>query len=203
MPELKTLKISEIKENKDNPRIIRSEKFKQLVKSLKDFPEMAGVRSVVINMDNMILGGSKRFKAMKSAGWTEIPVIQVDWSEKKQREFIIKDNVSSGEWDYDLLANEWENKELAEWGIDAGYWGIDADKKGGVNDPDIEWEGMPEYDHEDQRPFKQIFVSFRNEADLKAFAKLVEQNVMVTTKSIWYPIAKKQILVNTTYNEAK
>jgi len=204
MTETKTLKISEVKQNENNPRTVKDEKFSQLIQSLKDFPEMANVRSVVINMDNEILGGNMRFRAMKAAGWDEVPVIQVDWPEAKQKEFIIKDNVNSGNWDYDLLANEWESEDLAEWGIDAAYWGNDADKKGNVNDPDIEWEGMPEYDHKDQMAFKQIIVAFRNEADIKAFAKLVEQNVMTTTKSIWYPRAEKADVAGIAYkNETK
>ncbi|MBC8552225.1 MAG: ParB N-terminal domain-containing protein [Candidatus Brocadiales bacterium] len=200
MAELKTLKISELKPNKNNPRVVKDEKFNQLVDSLKNFPEMTSVRSIVINMENEILGGNMRYRAMKSAGWKEAPVIQVDWPKEKQEEFIIKDNVNSGNWDYDLLANEWESEKLADWGIDAAYWGNDGEaKQGNVNDPDKEWDGMPEYQHDDQTPFKQILVSFRNEADLKAFAKLVEQNVMVTTKSIWYPRAKDADVADIAY----
>lgn len=112
------LKISEIKPNPDNPRIIKDDKFKKLVKSLVDFPEMAEVREVVVNKDHVILGGNMRFKAMKEAGWTEIPVRVVDWSEEQQREFIIKDNVSGGEWDWDSLANEWDIDELDKWGLE-------------------------------------------------------------------------------------
>ena len=92
MAELKTLKISELKPNKNNPRVVKDEKFNQLVDSLKNFPEMTSVRSIVINMENEILGGNMRYRAMKSAGWKEAPVIQVDWPKEKQEEFIIKDN---------------------------------------------------------------------------------------------------------------
>jgi len=103
------LGIAEVKPNPQNPRVIKDDKFKKLVQSLKDFPEMAEVREVVVNTDHMILGGNMRYKAMVEAGWTEIPVKVVDWSEDKQREFIIKDNVSGGEWDWDVLANEWDS----------------------------------------------------------------------------------------------
>lgn len=109
---LKKLPISVIKVNPSNPRIIKDDKFKKLVQSLADLPEMAEVRPVVINQDNVILGGNMRFRAMQSAGWKEIPVIQVDWSQEKQEQFIIKDNVSGGEWDWDLLANEWDTELL-------------------------------------------------------------------------------------------
>ena len=112
------LSIDLIKENPNNPRIIKDDKFKKLVQSMKDFPEMAEVREVVVNADHMILGGNMRFKAMKEAGWKELPVRVVDWSEEKQREFIIKDNVSGGEWDWDTLPNEYEFVELDSWGVD-------------------------------------------------------------------------------------
>lgn len=112
------MKLSEIKSNPDNPRIIKDEAFKKLVQSIKDFPEMLDARPLVLNKDNVILGGNMRFKAAKEAGLTEIPVKIVDWSEDKQREFIIKDNVSGGEWDWDVLANEWDTEQLDEWGLD-------------------------------------------------------------------------------------
>lgn len=112
------LKVSEIKTNPDNPRVIKDSKFAKLVNSLVEFPEMAEVREVVVNKDHVILGGNMRFKAMKEAGWKEIPVRVVDWSEEKQREFVIKDNVSGGDWDWDLLANEWSLDQLDEWGLE-------------------------------------------------------------------------------------
>ena len=112
------LPVSQIKSNPNNPRFIKDDKFKKLVQSLKDFPEMAEVQEVVINKDHVILGGNMRFKAMQEAGWTEIPVKVVDCSEEKQREFIIKDNVSGGEWDWDLIANEWDAAQLDDWGLE-------------------------------------------------------------------------------------
>ena len=113
------LKLSEIKPNPNNPRLIKDNKFKKLVQSLKDFPEMAEVREIVINKDHVILGGNMRFKAMKEAGWKEAPVKIVDWPEDKQREFIIKDNVSGGETDWDIITNEgWDSLALDEWGLD-------------------------------------------------------------------------------------
>lgn len=87
------LKIEQIKPNPKNPRTIKDDNFKKLVQSIKDFPEMAEVREVVVNKDHMILGGNMRFRAMKEAGWTEIPVRVVDWSKEKQDEFIIKDSI--------------------------------------------------------------------------------------------------------------
>jgi len=116
--ESKLTNLREIRNNPENPRYIRDEKFEQLVKSLKEFPEMIQVRPLIVNQKMQALGGNMRLKAMIEAGWTECPVVQVDWSEEKQREFIIKDNLGFGEWDWDMLANEWNEEELQEWGMD-------------------------------------------------------------------------------------
>ena len=116
--------ISKVIPNSDNPRYIKEEKFKKLVQSLKDFPEMANARPIVVNKEMVALGGNMRLKAMQEAGWSEVPVKVVDWSEEKQREFIIKDNVGFGDWDWDELANTWDAEELNEWGLDTpDNWG--------------------------------------------------------------------------------
>lgn len=111
-------KISEVKLNPNNPRIIKDDKFKKLVQSIKDFPEMLNIRPIVVNKDMIILGGNMRYKACKEAGLKEIPIIITDLSEDKQREFLIKDNTSGGEWDWEVLANEWDSEQLEEWGLD-------------------------------------------------------------------------------------
>jgi len=115
---MEVLKINQIKLNPNNPRIIKDDKFKKLVQSIKDFPEMLNIRPIVVNQDMIILGGNMRFKACKEAGLKEIPVIVTDLTEEQQREFLIKDNTSGGEWDWDMLANEWDSKQLEAWGLD-------------------------------------------------------------------------------------
>lgn len=115
---MQTVKISEVKLNPNNPRIIKDDKFKKLVQSIKDFPEMLNIRPIVVNQDMIILGGNMRYKACKEAGLKEIPIIVTDLSEDKQREFLIKDNTSGGEWDWEVLANEWNSEELEAWGLD-------------------------------------------------------------------------------------
>jgi DNA modification methylase len=115
---IQSVKISDVKSNPNNPRLIKDDKFAKLVQSLKDFPEMANVRPIVVNQDFVVLGGNMRLKAMKEAGWKEVPVQVVDWSEQQQKEFIIKDNVGFGEWEWDMLANEWEAEDLEKWGLD-------------------------------------------------------------------------------------
>jgi ParB-like chromosome segregation protein Spo0J len=115
----KKVKISEVKLNPNNPRLIKDDKFKKLVQSIKDFPEMLNIRPIVVNQDMIILGGNMRYKACKEAGLKEVPIIVADeLSEKQQREFLIKDNVSGGEWDWEVLANEWDNEQLESWGMD-------------------------------------------------------------------------------------
>ncbi len=110
--------ISKVRPNQDNPRFIKDEKFKKLVQSIKEFPEMMPVRPIVVNKEMVVLGGNMRLKAMQEAGLNKVWVEVVDWSEEKQREFIIKDNVGFGEWDWDELANTWDAEELNEWGLD-------------------------------------------------------------------------------------
>lgn len=117
-------KITDVKLNPNNPRLIKDDKFKKLVQSIKDFPEMLDIRPIVVNKDMIILGGNMRFRACKEAGVKEIPVIITDLSEEKQREFLIKDNTSGGEWDWDMLANEWDTDELEAWGLDLPIFDI-------------------------------------------------------------------------------
>ena len=117
--QIKKIKLSEIKPNPNNPRIIKDDKFKKLVKSIQDFPEMLELRPIVVNDDMIVLGGNMRLKACKEAGLKEVPVIKAsELTEEQQREFIIKDNVGFGEWDWEQLANEWDAEQLDEWGLD-------------------------------------------------------------------------------------
>jgi DNA modification methylase len=110
--------ISQIKPNPNNPRIIKDNKFKQLVKSIQEFPEMLELRPIVIDENNIVLGGNMRLKACIEAGLTDVPVKVATLSEQQKNEFIIKDNVGFGEWDWDDLANNWNVEELTEWGLD-------------------------------------------------------------------------------------
>jgi ParB-like chromosome segregation protein Spo0J len=111
------VKINQIKSNPNNPRIIKDDKFKQLVESINNFPEMRDVRPIVVNKEMIILGGNMRWKAMQEAGVKEVPILVVDWEEEKQNEFVIKDNIGYGEWNWDILANEWDSNKLNDWGL--------------------------------------------------------------------------------------
>ncbi len=119
----KTIPISKLKANPNNPRVLRDEKFAKLKQSIQDFPDMLNKRPIVavtdLQGDYMVLGGNMRLKACIDLKMKEVPVILADeWTEEQRREFIIKDNVGFGEWDWDTLANEWDAGELSDWGLD-------------------------------------------------------------------------------------
>ena len=110
--------INDIYPNPSNPRIITDEKFEQLVKSIREFPDMSMVRPIIINEDNMIIGGTMRYLAMKQLEFTTVPCEKVDWDEQKQKEFQIKDNLNYGTWNWDDLANDFNQEDLEDWGMD-------------------------------------------------------------------------------------
>lgn len=116
------IKLSDIKSNPNNPRVIKDDRFAKLVKSIKEFPKMMELRPMVVNSDNIVLGGNMRLKALKEAGYKEVPEEWVknadSLTDEEQRRFIIADNVGFGEHDWEMLANEWNNEELSDWGLD-------------------------------------------------------------------------------------
>lgn len=113
------VKISTVKTNANNPRLIKDDKFKKLVSSIKEFPEMLEIRPIVVDKDNIVLGGNMRLRACQEAGLKEVYIVKADkLTEKQQREFIIKDNVGFGEWDWDDIANNWDSDEIEKWGFD-------------------------------------------------------------------------------------
>ena len=115
---IETVKISTVKTNPNNPRVIKDNKFEQLVQSIKDFPKMLEIRPIVVNDDMIVLGGNMRLKACKEAGLKDVQIIKAsDLTEEQQREFIIKDNVGFGEWDW-MQLKEWDGEELEAWGLD-------------------------------------------------------------------------------------
>jgi DNA modification methylase len=113
------VKISEVKTNPKNPRLIKDDKFKKLVKSIQDFPQMLELRPIVVDENNIVLGGNMRLKACKEAGLKEVFIVRAEnLTEEQKDEFIVKDNVGFGEWDWDILANEWDAEKLDDWGLD-------------------------------------------------------------------------------------
>ena len=149
---IKKVKITEVISNPNNPRLIKDDKFKKLVKSIQDFPDMLNVRPIVVNKDMVVLGGNMRLKAIKEAGIKEISIEIVDWSEDKQKEFIIKDNASFGEWDWSDLANNWDSEELTDWGVDIIGFSNVEDLGEGFSLPDG-----------DKSPFQQMTFTLADE----------------------------------------
>jgi len=113
------VKLYKIKGNPNNPRIIKNDKFKKLVKSIQEFPEMLEKRPIIVDEDLMVLGGNMRLKASKDAGLKEVWIdIAEGWTKEQKDEFVVKDNVNFGDWEWDILANEWDSVQLSEWGLD-------------------------------------------------------------------------------------
>jgi len=132
---MKLVNINEVKPNPKNPRIIKDGKFKKLVKSIQKFPDMLNKRPLIVFTDvdgkYCVLGGNMRLKALNELKYTEIPVIIADeWNEEQKAEFLIKDNVGFGEWDWDQLANEWDAEKLDDWGLDIPIYFNDSDELG-------------------------------------------------------------------------
>lgn len=140
------MKLSKIKSNPNNPRVIKDDKFQKLVKSIQEFPKMMALRPMIINSDNIVLGGNMRLKALKECGYKDIPDEWVkradELTEEEQRRFIIADNVGLGEHDWEVLKAEWDVEELAEWGLDIPEFGIDEVLEAEEDDFDVPESGI-------------------------------------------------------------
>ena len=152
----KQIDISKIKENNNNPRFINKDKFNQLVKSIKKFPEMLEKRPLVVDENNIVLGGNMRLKALKKAGIKKVWIdVAKNWSEDQKKEFIIKDNLGYGEWDFDILANEWDLEQLDDWGLDVPYVEDEEDNV----EPEIEFSEYLDESH------NYVVLTFDNDID--------------------------------------
>jgi|TARA_R110000772_G_scaffold181601_1_gene292912 hypothetical protein len=197
------IKLYKIKGNKKNPRIIKDKKFYDLVESIKGFPEMLEKRPIIVDEDMIVLGGNMRLKACKEAGLKEVWVDSAEgWTEEQKNEFIIKDNVSSGDWEWDMLGNEWNSSELESWGLDV--WQNPDDVIDMVNKGDeySEWVGMPEF--ESKEDAIKVVINFLNEKDRDEFVKkhelkLLSQKEGSRTWSANYPFRERQNLSSLSY----
>ena len=157
--------IKTVKSNPNNPRIIKDDKFKKLVNSIKEFPKMLEIRPIVVNDDMVVLGGNMRLKACKEAGLKKIPIIMAsELTEDEQKQFIIKDNVSGGEWDWEMLANEWNAEELDAWGLDVPDFG-----------KEIEAEEQEDLSDKLKSHFKIEIICNSEEQQEKTYNKLIEE----------------------------
>jgi ParB-like chromosome segregation protein Spo0J len=162
---IQNVPINTVKANPNNPRIIKDDKFAKLVKSINEFPEMLKLRPIVVNDDMVVLGGNMRLKACKEAGLKEIPIIKAsELTEQQQKEFIVKDNVGYGEWDWNDLANNWDSEQLIDWGLDIPGFKIEEEKE------------MEDLSDKLKSEFK-IEIICRDEAEQEqTYNKLIEQN---------------------------
>ena len=162
------MKLSKIKANPNNPRIIKDDKFKKLVKSINDFPKMMALRPIVVDENFIVQGGNMRLKALQELKFKDIPdewVKQVkDLNEDEKKQFIIKDNVGFGEWDWDDLANNWDAEQLTEWGLDIPNFEIAEEKE--LNDLSDKIESLYRI---------EIICKDEMEQEL-TYNKLIEQN---------------------------
>ena len=182
---IKKVSLSSIKLNPNNPRKISEKAMGFLEKSIHSFPEMLNLREIVIDETGTILGGNMRFLALKKLGITEstVKIIKGLTAEQK-KEFIIKDNANWGAWDYEILANRWDDLPLLEWQV-AGL-GAEVDK------PDAEWQGMPEF-NDDGEAIKSVHAHFKTGKDVAEFSKLIGQEIGEKTKYIWFPKREREI----------
>lgn len=136
------IKITDIKLNESNPRTIKDERFSKLLRSMVEFPRMMELRPIVVDRSGLIIGGNMRYRAIVDLGYTEIPdewvKVAEDLTEDEARRFVIEDNVSVGEWDFDLLVAEFSAEELSSWGLD-----IPIDVISGETNPYEEWNDVP------------------------------------------------------------
>ena len=164
---MEIVKISAIKANSKNPRVIKDDKFKKLVQSIREFPDMLNKRPLICFTDvdgkYVVLGGNMRLKAAQEIGLKQMPIILADdWTQEQKDEFLIKDNVGFGEWDWDQLANEWDPEKLNEWNV--GVWQSDNLSNENIyngQNPDLELDKFLNSE------LKRMFFVYDNETYLK------------------------------------
>ncbi len=186
--------LKDLKENPDNPRFIKDDKFKKLVSSIQWFWEMLELRPVIIDENNIILGGNMRYKACKQLKYKEIPVVKVNTLTPEQKaEFIIKDNVWFGEWDYDLLWNQWDQEQLTDWGMDLPVFEWEEEIK---EDENI-YTGKvttPIYDTKNDKP--EVKELFDNDKTKKIIEKINKSNTSKEVKEFLTNAAMRHIVFN-------
>jgi hypothetical protein len=196
------MKLTDIKPNPNNPRLIKDDKFVKLCNSIRDFPKMMALRPIVIDQDNMVLGGNMRLKALQHLGFKEVPDEWVKCSEDltadEQRKFIILDNVSGGEWDWEMITTDWDVKELEDWGLDSPNWSAGVDENNMTDeDVNLDIEFDPIGSSTDLH--KVVFI-FDNELEAESFMSLNHKDIQYKkfgggSGKIW------QVNLSTTYGK--
>lgn len=187
---MEIVRVDRLVENPKNPRAIQSERFERLKRSLESFPEMLEKRPlVVVAVEDppdglMVLGGNQRLGAIRELGWEEAPVERADeWTEEQRREFMVKDNVPAGHWDWELLVEDFDLKQLDEWGVEVLDLG-EHENVDLVNDAaNEEWVGMPAFDPVEKTP--RIVLHFKSVEERLAFAQKLELIFSKKTTDVW------------------
>ena len=188
------VKVSSIKMNPDNPRVIKDNKFETLVKSIKEFPEMLDLRPIVVDENMITLGGNMRLKAIQELGIKEVSIVKVnDLTEQQKREFIVKDNLSYGEWNWDMIKVDWNLEELSDWGMDIPTF-LDSDfDLGGFFDEDAE-------NDRDNKPQNKKLIIEYSEADFEVVMKSLNAINKNTSKALWNALKLNETNENTSNN---
>ena len=189
---IELIEINKLKPATYNPRQISTKQYNDLKKSIQKFDL---VDPIIVNKDMTVIGGHQRLKICKELKYKDVDCVVLDLSKEEERELNIRLNKSGGEFDMDILANEFNIDDLVDWGFKHIDLGLNIDKI----DYDKEWEGMPEFKQDDKMPHRQIIVSFDNEDDVENFSTLLNQNITEKTKSLWYPKKEKNILKDKGY----
>lgn len=199
---IQKIAVDKIVSNPDNPRVIRDHKFKKLVNSIKEFPDMLQIRPLVVDEDMVVLGGNMRFEALKSLGHIETYVLKVEGlTDAQKKEFIIKDNQSFGEWNWETLANDWKTDELIDWGFEPYQFGIDEamqieDDEDDKEEAKIDAEAKVSL-RDDEYSSWDIILTYENKLKLiDALKKCKEENDLIKTEDAL------MLIVNTYLNHA-
>jgi ParB-like chromosome segregation protein Spo0J len=162
------MKLKDIKPNPNNPRVLRDDKFQKLKQSITEFPKMLSLRPMVIDENNVVLGGNMRLRALQELGFTDVEDAWVkrssDLTEEEKKRFIIADNVAFGEWDWDTLANDWEVVDLDKWGLDIPQFDT------------VEEEEVEDLSDKIKSMFKIEVICKDEQEQEKTYNKLIEQN---------------------------
>jgi hypothetical protein len=177
---IESIKINKLKPAKYNPRQISTKQYNDLKKSIEKFDL---VDPIIVNKDMTVIGGHQRLKICKELNYKDVDCVVLDLSKEEERELNIRLNKSGGDFDIDILANEFDVDDLVDWGFKHIELGLNIDKI----DMEKEWQGMPEFNQDDLTPHRQLIVSFNSDKDIQRFSELIKQTITKKTKSIWFP----------------
>jgi hypothetical protein len=177
---IELIKTSKLKPAKYNPRQISTKQYNDLKKSIEKFDL---VDPIIVNKDMTVIGGHQRLKICKELNYKDVDCVVLDLSKEEERELNIRLNKSGGDFDIDILANEFDVDDLVDWGFKHIELGLNIDKI----DMEKEWQGMPEFNQDDLTPHRQLIVSFNSDKDIQRFSELIKQTITKKTKSIWFP----------------